>query len=157
MSNIIAIILISGIIALYLYLRASKQEGKLLFTIFTNQQNKIKGEIKMVSIKSTQEQDIQISTFDRLGNPAPVEAGSVKFVSSDESVFTVHQDPEDQTKAVVKAKGLGVAQLNVSADADLGEGVVTIEGFTGVEILPALAVGFGFVPGEIREQPEIEG
>ena len=129
----------------------TKAKGKLLLTFFTNQ-IKIKGEITMVSIKSTQEQDVQVSGIDRRGQPAPLESGSVVFESSDPAVFTVLQNPEDQTKAIIKAAGVGVAQLNFSADADLGEGVETISGFSGVEITPAQAVGFGFVPGEIREQ-----
>lgn len=129
----------------------TKAKGKLLLTFFTNQ-IKIKGEITMLSIKSTQEQDFQIEGIDRLGNPAPLEAGSVVFESSDPTVFTVSQNSDDQTKGTVKAVGVGVAQLNFSADADLGEGVVTISGFSAVEITPAQAVGFGFVPGEIREQ-----
>jgi len=129
----------------------TKAKGKLLLTFFTNQ-IKIKGEITMVSIKSTQEQDFQISGIDRLGNPAPLEAGSVVLESSDPAVFLVSQNPDDQTKGTVKAVGVGVAQLNFSADADLGEGIETITGFSAVEITPAQAVGFGFVPGEIREQ-----
>jgi hypothetical protein len=154
---IIAILLTGGMVLLHLLLKQDKKEpGKILFTIFTNQKNQIKGEIKMVSIKVTQEQDLQISPADRRGNPAPVENGSVFFSSSDESIFTVHQNPDDGTKAVIKATGVGVAQLNVTADADLGEGVETIEGFTGVEILPAQAVGFGFIAGEIREQPDTD-
>jgi hypothetical protein len=106
-----------------------KEKGKLLLTFFTNQ-IKIKGEITMVSIKSTQEQDFQIEGVDRKGNPAPLEAGSAVFESSDPGVFEVVQNPDDQTKGTVKAIGVGVAQLNFSADADLGEGVETITGFS---------------------------
>lgn len=108
----------------------------------------------MVSLTQTQfAQSGDLQAVDRLGNPAEVQEGSVNFSSSDESIFTVEQNPENEKQVKVVAHAPGVAQLNYSADADLGEGVVTIEGFTGVEVLPAQAVGFsGLSFGEPQEQ-----
>lgn len=134
------------------WFRLKPSDGKLLMTFTVNNIN-IKGEITLVSLRSTQYAvSGELEAVDRLGNPAPVEAGSVNFSSSDEGVFRIERlDNEKQVKVV--AVGAGVAQLNYSADADLGDGVVTIEGFTGVEVLPAQAVGFsGLSFGEPQEQ-----
>jgi hypothetical protein len=149
---IIAILIIIAVAVLMAWFRLLPSGGRLLMTFTVNNIN-IKGEITLVSLRSTQYAvSGELEAVDRLGNPAPVEAGSVNFSSSDEGVFRIERlDNEKQVKVV--AVGAGVAQLNYSADADLGDGVVTIEGFTGVEVLPAQAVGFsGLSFGEPQEQ-----
>lgn len=155
MSPIIAVLLCAALIVyaiLHLLPHRKPRKGKLLLSVVINQ-IKIKGEIKLVSLRSTQYVESgELQAVDRLGNPAEVEPGSVNFSSSDEGVFRIERlDNEKQIKVI--ATGTGVAQLNYSADADLGDGVVTIEGFTGVEVLPAQAVGFsGLSFGEPQEQ-----
>ncbi len=155
MSPIIAVLLCAALIVyaiLHLLPHRNKAKGKLLLTFVINN-IKIKGEITLVSLRSTQYAESgELQAVDRLGNPAEVEPGSVNFSSSDEGVFRIERlDNEKQVKVI--ATGTGVAQLNYSADADLGDGVVTIEGFTGVEVLPAQAVGFaGLSFGEPQEQ-----
>jgi hypothetical protein len=148
--TIAAIVIVAIVLAI---LKSRKGgNGKLVLT-FTFEQIKIKGDITLVSLRSTQYAvSGELEAVDRLGNPAPVEPGSVNFSSSDEAVFRVEpQDNEKQIKVV--AVGPGVAELRYSADADLGDGVVTIEGFTGVEVLPAQAIGFsGLSFGEPQEQ-----
>lgn len=129
-----------------------KKKGSLL--LFLNIDNiKIKGKIMAVSITTTQQVTGTLQPVDSKGNPASVEAGTVLFSSSDENVFRVEVDPANESTVQVVAVGPGTAQLNYSADADLGEGVKTIEGFTAVEILPAQAVGFGLTFGTPEEQP----
>ena len=155
MSPIIAVLLCAALIVyaiLHLLPHRNKAKGKLLLTFVINN-IKIKGEITLVSLRSTQYVESgELQAVDRLGNPAEVQAGSVNFSSSDEGVFRIERlDNESRVKVI--ATGTGVAQLNYSADADLGDGVVTIEGFTGVEVLPAQAVGFsGLSFGEPQEQ-----
>lgn len=149
---IVILIIIIAVAALAVWHKLKPSGGRLLMTIIQDNLN-IKGEITLLSLRSTQYAvSGELQAVDRLGNPAPVQAGSVVFASSDESVFRAEQqDNELQVKVV--AVGPGVAQLNYSADADLGDGVVTIEGFTGVEVLPAQAVGFsGLTFGEPQEQ-----
>lgn len=154
LTEFILTIAVIIIVAIVLEILKSRKggNGKLVLT-FTIDNIKIKGDITLVSLRSTQYAvSGELEAVDRLGNPAPVEAGSVNFSSSDEGVFRIERlDNEKQVKVV--ATGAGVAQLNYSADADLGDGVVTIEGFTGVEVLPAQAVGFsGLSFGEPQEQ-----
>lgn len=129
-----------------------KSRPKLLLNL--NLENfKIKGEIMALSLTSTQFATGTLQPVDSKGRPAKVEAGSVVFTSSDESVFVVTQDPTNELGLTITAVGEGTAQLDYSADADLGEGVVTISGFTAIEVLPALAVGFGISFSAPQEQP----
>lgn len=105
-----------------------------------------------VTLTEVQEVTGQVTPTNKKGNPAPVEAGSVSYSSSDESIAVVEEDPNDETKFKIVAKGVGVAQVDVSADADLGEGVITVTGFVAVEVLPAGATGFGITLGTPTDQ-----
>lgn len=118
------------------------EKGKLLLSL-KHDYITIKGEIMAVSMTSTQFVEGTLQAVDSKGRPAKVQEGSITFTSSDEAIFTVEQDPNDPFKVKLVAVGEGIAQLDYSADADLGEGVSTIEGFTAVEVLPAMAIGFG--------------
>lgn len=113
---------------------------------------KIEGQIMALTMTATQKATGELKPIDKKGNPAPVDEGSVNVSSSDEEIFVVERDPEDEKKFTIVAKSNGVAQLNYSADADMGDGVVPIEGFTAVEILPAQAIGFGIAFSEPVEQ-----
>lgn len=106
----------------------------------------------MAEMTTTQYVEGQLQPVNRLGAPAPVEAGTVTFTSTDETVIVAEQDPADQLKVKVVAKGPGTAKLQYSADADLGEGVVPISGEVAFLIQPALAEGFGISFGAPKEQ-----
>lgn len=141
-------------LAAVLYLGYRKKYCKrqpLFITLFFDNL-KIKSNIMAVSMTDTQFVTGQITPTNKKGNPAPVEAGSVKITSSNESVAVVTQDVADQTKFTVTGVAPGVAQIDVSADADLGEGITNITGFLAVEILPAQATGFGITTGTPQEQ-----
>ena len=111
---------------------------------------KIKGEILMIGLKVSQKVTVTLQPQDRLGNPASVEPGTVVFESTDPNIFTVVQNPDNELQADVfsSVTNPGTAQLNFRADADLGDGVVEISGFSAVEVLPLQAVGFGLQVGE---------
>lgn len=128
-----------------------KREPKLLLNL-TLENFKIKGEIMALSLTSTQFATGTLQPVDSKGRPASVEPGSVVFTSSDPSVFIVEQDPLNGLAIIVTAIGEGTAQLDYSADADLGAGIVSISGFTAIEVLPALAVGFGLTFSTPQEQ-----
>ena len=134
------------VVICFFYLRRKKTPKLFLTLEFNN--IKITGDIKLIGLKLAQKVTVTLKPEDRLGNPAQVEAGSVVFTSNDESVCTVVQNPDNELQADVFSQGVGVAQLDFSADADLGEGVVTISGFSAVEVLPLEAVGFGLEVGE---------
>jgi hypothetical protein len=121
---------------------------------------KIEGFIMALSMTATQKVAGALKPIDKKGNPAPVDEGSVSVTSSNEDVFVVERDSEDEKKFTLVAVGPGVAQLDYSADADLDdEGIKTISGFAAIEVLPAQAVGFGIefaapVEQETEESPE---
>jgi uncharacterized protein YjdB len=83
---------------------------------------------------------------DAKGAAAQVQDGSVKWTSSDETVATVTQDAADPLKAVIVAGLPGTAQVNVSADADLGDGIATIAApALDVTVLAGQAVALGSI------------
>lgn len=82
---------------------------------------------------------------DNNGDEAKVQEGSLQLSSSDESVFTVEQDPEtpdDPYSGLIVSQKEGTATFKAKADADLGEGVTEITLDVDGEILAADAVGF---------------
>jgi hypothetical protein len=68
------------------------------------------------------------------GNPAQVEAGTVVWSVSDPAVLAL-TDNGDGTVTVAAVGPVGAAQLQVSADADLGEGVKTVTGAVEIEVI----------------------
>ena len=107
--------------------------------------------ITMLQLTNTQQCPIAVSGVDKKGNPA--ELDSVVFTSSDPSVATVDADPSDPNKALIKAVAAGTAQINVSADADLGDGVNTLTGTLDLTVVAGQAVGFVINTGTPEEQP----
>lgn len=106
-----------------------------------------------LTMTSTQQATGQVAPVDIKGNPAQVEAGTVEYSVDNPDLVDVIEDPDDETKFTVVAKGpVGVTQLTIRADADLGEGVKSIETFAAIEITPAGAVGFGVTFGTPTEQ-----
>lgn len=100
-----------------------------------------------ITFKPNQNAVLQVGATDRHGNPAQIEPGSLEYGSSDESVVTVEEDPDDETKVKIVSNGdpitaPKVATVTVKADADLGEGVVTIEGTVAIVLEPEQATGF---------------
>ena len=91
----------------------------------------------MATLTTRQEVSFTIEALKADGSPGDVQAGSVSAASSDETVIMVALDSGDQMKGMVSAvaespngpDGNPVAnRFVVSADADLGAGVVTITG-----------------------------
>lgn len=107
---------------------------------------------QMLQLTNTQQAALSISGVDRKGKPAGLDA--IQFSSSDPNVATVTQDTADPSKAVVKAVNAGTAQINVSADADLGDGVNTLNGALDVTVVAGQAVGLSIGTGTPEEQPE---
>lgn len=107
-------------------------------------------------LTSTQQADFEYpKAVDRKGHPAPVEDGSIRLTSSDETVATVTPDPANPYKGTIVAVGTGVCQVNITADADLGDGVTTIHGEAiDVQVTGGVAVGIGSpTVGAPTEQP----
>ena len=107
----------------------------------------------MISLKATQKQKFQVQFVDAKGNAAQVQQGTLLIDVADATVAALVRDPDDETKFELMGGTPGVTQINVAADADLGEGVVPVNGFVGVEVRPGDAVGVGIVAtGDAEEQ-----
>lgn len=109
------------------------------------------GESVMFKLTDSQQVAVSISAADKKGQSAPVEG--VTFATSDPNVATVVQDAVDPSKALVVAGLPGTCQIQVSADADLGEGVTKIEGVLDVEVVAGQAVALSVATGVAEEQP----
>jgi hypothetical protein len=143
-----AIIIVGLVVALY---PASKKKATIQLSFIINN-IKIKGGIIMVQLKDTQKVTGLLAPVDAKGNTATVQAGSVVVTSSDESVVTVEKDASNELGFTLVAGKPGTAQVDFSADADLGDGVTTIAGFTAVEVQAGDAVGMGASFGEPTAQ-----
>lgn len=85
------------------------------------------------------------------GNPAQVD-GTPVWTSSNEQVLTLSIS-EDGMSAIAMTTGqLGTAQIQVQADADLGQGVRTITGVADFEVRAGEAVSLGIEVGEPTEK-----
>ncbi len=106
--------------------------------------------IIMYQLQADKAVEVAVGAVDKAGNPALVQG--VIWTSSDETIFTVEQNPEDPMKAKIKPVGtLGSAQIQVSADADLGEGVETLSGFADIEIVGGKAVSLNVNFGTLSD------
>lgn len=127
---------------------------KIRFTITINFTKITTTKIMALELKPGQFIDVEISPVDRKGSPAVIEEGSVVFSSTNESVFTIQEDPTNELKARIVSVGVGVATLSYSFDADLDDDEVrTIEGFSAVEVTPEEAQAVGFVATAAKDFP----
>jgi len=109
------------------------------------------GDPMRIVLTNEQQVTVSIDPKTAAGNPAPIDGDPV-FVSSDPAVIAVFPTGDPKT-VLVKAAGLGVAQLQVSADADLDEGETrTITGAIDFNVDQAEASDLGFTAGE----PELQ-
>ena len=79
-----------------------------------------------------------VAYVDAKGNPAQVQ-GSPVWSSSDPSIVDVVASA-DGFAATLTPGAVGVAQVKVEADADLGDGVVPVVGLVDVEVIAGQAV-----------------
>lgn len=73
-------------------------------------------------------ESVSLSITDNRGRPARVDGVPV-WASSDETVLSVAASP-DGMSAAIETVAPGTARVSVSADADLGTGVIEITGVT---------------------------
>ena len=105
----------------------------------------------MIRLTATQKVALSLSATDAKGNPAPVE--NVEWVSSDESILTVTEDPGNELVAVAVAVGpVGTAQLQVTADSRIGPDERVITGAETFEIVAGEAQIISVAAGTPEEQ-----
>lgn len=102
-----------------------------------------------ITLTDSQQVILSLRAVDKKGQEATVD--SVLFQTSDESIAALVID--GQTATVV-AGGVGTAQVTVTVDADLGQGVTPLAGVIDVIVIPGQAVGLQVVAGIPSEQPD---
>lgn len=104
----------------------------------------------VLQLTDSQQCDLSIAAVDKKGNPAPVQ--NPTFASSDETVATVVVDSTDPSKAVVVAGAPGVCQVQVGADADMGDGITPLTGTLDITVVGGQAVSLAVSAGTPVEQ-----
>lgn len=90
-----------------------------------------------------------LQPVDSFGNPARVDGVPIWGVSDDNVLEIV--PAADGLSADVLAKGtVGTAQVTVSADADLGDGVRELTGILDVDVLAGEAVALNITAGPLQ-------
>lgn len=121
-----------------LYLKQLRSDGKPRLGLSVLFSGAIfKGENIMFILPDDKTATVLVSAVDAKGFPAPIE--SVTYSSSDEKVVTVDVD------GVVTPTGVGSATVNVTADAQIGEGVDTLVGLLELQVVAGKAVSLGVV------------
>ena len=108
----------------------------------------------MFVLTDSQKVSVRLAPRTAAGNPANVDADEpVVWSSSDSSVMTVTPDAVDPLMAVVEAVGpVGTAQLSVSADADLGDGLRTLSALDEIQVVAGEAAVLGIEFGSAVEK-----
>lgn len=105
----------------------------------------------MLVLTDTQQCDLTLQPVDKKGQPAAID-GTPSWSSSNEAVVAVAVSANGLSATLV-AGILGTAQINVTADADLGAGVVAVTGTLDVQVVAGQAVAVALTPGIPTEQP----
>jgi hypothetical protein len=100
-----------------------------------------------VTLSAADEIHVSINQpIDKYGNPAPID-GEITW-SSNNAALEVRDDPDVEGGKILYPTGqTGSFRVNVSADADLGEGVEEITDYIDVLVVAGKATGFGFNMG----------
>lgn len=130
-----------------------KKTKKLMFyySVFEKTLNFNHKESSMLVLTDSQFVELSIAPVTKAGNPASVDGVPLWTVSNLE-VFDLVVS-EDGLSAKVTATGkLGACQVNVSVDADMGEGVTTISGVLDLEVKAGPAVALGISAGVAQDK-----
>lgn len=98
----------------------------------------VTGEITMVQLSVDMQARLSIAPVDQFGNPALVD-GEPTWTLSDPALGTLAPDPGGLSALFVPSGMTGPAQVQVSADADLGSGIVTIGGSADLDLVAGQA------------------
>lgn len=100
----------------------------------------------------TQQVDVTIAITDKKGNPAAVD-GVPEWATDNSDVVSLTPSPDGMTCTVVAVGMIGTANVQVSADADLGSGTTPVIGTLEVGVTAGTASVISLTPGTPTEQP----
>jgi len=126
--------------------------GVVRWTIKFNPYNVVEGDDLMaITLTDTQKVSVSITPVDAKGNAARVD-GVPFWSTGDLSVLAVVPADNGLSAEVFALGPLGVTQVIVTADADLGEGVKPITGILDVTVIGGEAVALTVNTGVPEEQ-----
>ena len=105
----------------------------------------------MLVLTDSQFVTLNVTPVTKAGNPATID-GAPKWSVSDESVLTLEVSEDGLSCKAVTTGKLGDAQVNVVADADMGEGVVEITGVLEVSVKAGAAASVAVTAGTPEEK-----
>lgn len=112
-------------------------------------------------IRNNQMIQLQVRPLDVHGQPTDeYEHGTARWLvlSGDASLVEIHQDPNFELAATVRATGLnGVVQIGFDVDGDPGDGTDTIRASGALEIVSSRARSLEITEGVISDQPDEAG
>jgi hypothetical protein len=107
--------------------------------------------ILMFVMTDSQKTKLSIAVVDKKGNPADVD-GAPTWTSSDPSIVAVTPSEDGFTADVVAVGPIGQAQVNVTVDADMGEGKTELSGVLDVQIVGGAAASVAISADVAEEQ-----
>lgn len=104
----------------------------------------------MTNINITNEEKIHIKLAPKTkaGNPANID-GKAEYVVT-EGDATVEPDEDGLGATLISGPTAGVSKITISADADVGEGVTTIEEEVSLNVIFPMATSLGMEVGEAQ-------
>jgi hypothetical protein len=110
----------------------------------------VEEENPMLILTDSQKVTLSIKPVTKAGNPAAIDGLPIWSLGCEDHLKL--EVSEDGLSATVSSLGkLGACQVNVSADADLGEGVETITGVVDIVVQAGKAVKLGVEAGAAEE------
>jgi hypothetical protein len=126
--------------------------GKLKFAYgpVADSNRAVEEENPMLILTDSQKVTLSIKPVSKAGNPAPIDGLPVWSLSCEDHLKL--ELSEDGMSVTATALGkLGVCQVNVKVDADLGDGVEEIFGSVDIEVKAGKAVNLGIDAGAPEE------
>lgn len=125
-----------------LLLLAKQASSIEFYTIIGGQRKKV---VQMF-LKATEKLPLSIEVKDAQGNVAVVD-GAPQWALTDATVGALTVSADGFSAEFIPAGIIGLTQVQVSVDADLGEGVKSILGTLDVEVLSGEAVSVSIIAG----------
>jgi len=96
----------------------------------------------------TDEQKVHLSIqpLTAAGNAAPID-GVPLWSVTDPNIIGLDIAADGISCYAITTGALGTSQINVSADADMGDGIVTLMAILDIQVAPAQAVSLGILAG----------
>lgn len=105
-----------------------------------------------IVLQNDQQVRLSIAPLDRAGQPARVD-GTPSWTSSDPALCTVTPEGDGMAAMAVTVGPVGVVQITVAADADLGSGVQTLSEIATLSVVGGQAVTLGMLAGTPEPRP----